>query len=959
MSTDVSTQPESEPLVGPELIRVRGARVHNLRDVDVDIPRNRFVVLTGPSGSGKSSLAFDTIYAEGQRQFIESLSVYARQFVNQMERPDVDLIEGLQPTICIDQRPGNQNPRSTVATVTEIYDYLRLLMARLGQPYCHQCGALICQQTTGQIQKRLMELSQGTRTMILAPLVRGRRGQHKDAYALIRKAGFVRARIDGEVYDIENFPELAPRKVHHIDAVVDRIIIRPGIEARLGESVQLAVGYGEGLVVACYYLEEEQESKDKTPQGRWQDELFSTIYACPQCNLSYEELEPRTFSFNSPYGACPTCDGLGVREEFDPELVIPDFDLSLADGAIAPWRTATPAELRKNHVELEVFLNSVGADLQTSLSEFSEKSVHNLFHGVVRAKFYGILTMLEKEHSTATGKVRLEQLTAFRGQVVCRDCLGSRLRPEASSVRIGNRTIAEITGLSVSDASKFFEELQFAERDEPIALPLLTEIRKRLQFLVKVGLNYLTLNRPADTLSGGESQRVRLATSIGSGLVGVCYVLDEPSIGLHQRDNQRLIDALRDLQHQGNTVIVVEHDEAMIRQADELIDIGPGAGADGGRIMAQGPPESVDAPDSITVKYLNGVERIEVPAKRRRVAKSRSIRIDGVTTNNLKNVDATFPLGCLTCVTGVSGSGKSSLVNETLSRALVQRMGGLATKPGNYSSLRGVSQIDKVIRIDQSPIGRTPRSNAATYSGLFDEIRKVFAGTRDAKQRGYRVSRFSFNAKGGRCEECQGHGVNKIEMNFLPDLYVTCNTCDGARFNRATLQVHYRNKSIADVLRMAVADAVTFFENFAGIHRTLECLRDVGLGYLPLGQPSTTLSGGEAQRIKLATQLARVDTGKTLYLLDEPTTGLHFDDIRRLLDVLNQLVDRGNTVIVIEHNLDVVKTADWLIDLGPEGGDGGGHIVATGTPEQIAAIADNHTGRFLKPLLGRKNGDPA
>jgi excinuclease ABC subunit A len=640
-------------------------------------------------------------------------------------------------------------------------------------------------------------------------------------------------------------------------------------------------------------------------------------------------------------------------------LVIPDFDLSLADGAIAPWRTATPAELRKNHVELEVFLNSVGADLQTSLSEFSEKSVHNLFHGVVRAKFYGILTMLEKEHSTATGKVRLEQLTAFRGQVVCRDCLGSRLRPEASSVRIGNRTIAEITGLSVSDASKFFEELQFAERDEPIALPLLTEIRKRLQFLVKVGLNYLTLNRPADTLSGGESQRVRLATSIGSGLVGVCYVLDEPSIGLHQRDNQRLIDALRDLQHQGNTVIVVEHDEAMIRQADELIDIGPGAGADGGRIMAQGPPESVDAPDSITVKYLNGVERIEVPAKRRRVAKSRSIRIDGVTTNNLKNVDATFPLGCLTCVTGVSGSGKSSLVNETLSRALVQRMGGLATKPGNYSSLRGVSQIDKVIRIDQSPIGRTPRSNAATYSGLFDEIRKVFAGTRDAKQRGYRVSRFSFNAKGGRCEECQGHGVNKIEMNFLPDLYVTCNTCDGARFNRATLQVHYRNKSIADVLRMAVADAVTFFENFAGIHRTLECLRDVGLGYLPLGQPSTTLSGGEAQRIKLATQLARVDTGKTLYLLDEPTTGLHFDDIRRLLDVLNQLVDRGNTVIVIEHNLDVVKTADWLIDLGPEGGDGGGHIVATGTPEQIAAIADNHTGRFLKPLLGRKNGDPA
>jgi excinuclease ABC subunit A len=958
MSTDVSTPTESQPLVDAEVIRIRGARVHNLCDVDIDIPRNRFVVLTGPSGSGKSSLAFDTIYAEGQRQFIESLSVYARQFVNQMERPDVDLIEGLQPTICIDQRPGNQNPRSTVATVTEIYDYLRLLMARLGQPYCHQCGALICQQTTGQIQNRLMELPEGTRTMILAPLVRGRRGQHKDIYALIRKAGFVRARIDGEVYDIEHLPELAPRKLHHIEAVVDRIIIRPGIEARLGESVQLAVNHGEGLVVACYYLEEKKKSEDKTPEGQWRDELFSTIYACPKCNLSYEELEPRTFSFNSPYGACPTCDGLGVREEFDPELVMPDFDLSLADGGIAPWRTATPAVWKQIQLTLESFLKSLGADLQTPLSEFSDTSMNKLLHGDARSKFSGILTMLEKEHATATRKGRLEQLTAFRGHIVCRDCLGSRLRAEASSVRIGDHTIAEITSLSVSDARTFFDELKFADRDEPIATPLLTEIRKRLEFLAKVGVNYLTLNRPADTLSGGESQRVRLATSIGSGLVGVCYVLDEPSIGLHQRDNQRLIDALRDLQDQGNTVIVVEHDEAMIRQADELIDIGPGAGADGGRIMAQGPPETVAVADSITVKYLTGELRIEIPAKRRRVAKSRSIRIDGVTTNNLKNVEATFPLGCLTCVTGVSGSGKSSLINETLARALVRRLGGLAAKPGNYSSLRGVSQIDKVIQIDQSPIGRTPRSNAATYSGLFDEIRKVFAGTRDAKQRGYRVSRFSFNAKGGRCEECQGHGVKKIEMNFLPDLYVTCNECDGARFNRSTLQVHYRKKSIADVLQMAVADAVEFFENFAGIHRTLECLRDVGLGYLPLGQPSTTLSGGEAQRIKLATQLARVDTGKTLYLLDEPTTGLHFDDIRRLLDVLNRLVDRGNTVIVIEHNLDVVKTADWLIDLGPEGGADGGQIVATGTPEQVAALADNHTGRFLKPLLGRENGHP-
>ena len=680
--------------------------------------------------------------------------------------------------------------------------------------------------------------------------------------------------------------------------------------------------------------------------------MFSTIYACPRCQVNIEEIEPRTFSFNSPYGACPECDGLGLREAFDPELVLPRLDLSLADGAVAPWKGATAAAMRKHRTALEGFLAARDLRWELPLESFPPAAREQLLYGDARSKFAGILPLLEKEYATTLRPSRKQQLEAMRGRVLCRACQGSRLRPEASHVKLGGQAIHQVTQLAVTEAQAFFQNLEFPPRDRPIAQPLIDQIRKRLDFLARVGVGYLALDRPADTLSGGELQRVRLATGIGSGLVGVCYVLDEPSIGLHQRDNQRLIDALRDLQQQGNTVLVVEHDEAMMRQADWLVDMGPAAGSAGGTIVAQGRlPEIQASSDSLTARYLSGERRLEVPAQRRRPGKSRVIRLEGVTTNNLQNIDVTLPLGCFICVTGVSGSGKSSLINETLARALVRRLGGLAPKPGPFRSLRGASQIDRVVEIDQSPIGRTPRSNAATYTGVFDEIRKVFANTRDAKQRGYRASRFSFNAKSGRCPRCEGHGVTKIEMTFLPDLYITCSECGGARFDRATLQVRYRGKTIADILNMPVDAAVVFFENFAAIHRVLKCLEDVGLGYLPLGQPSTTLSGGEAQRVKLATELARVDTGKTLYLMDEPTTGLHFDDIRRLFSVLDRLVERGNTVLVIEHHLDVIKTADWILDLGPEGGAGGGQIVATGTPEEVAAVPGNFTGHFLQSVL--------
>jgi excinuclease ABC subunit A len=980
----IAQSPESTAADG---LRIRGARTHNLRNIDLDIPHRKLVVITGPSGSGKSSLAFDTLFAEGQRQYIESLSVYARQFLNQLERPDVDEIDGLAPVVCIDQRPGGANPRSTVATSTEIYDYLRLFFARLGEVSCHQCGQPIRQQSAQQIEDSLMSLPEGTKLMLLAPLVRGRKGQHAEVFEQVRKAGQVRVRVDGAVLDLDAAGPLDGRKPHTIEGVVDRVIIRPGSRSRLAESLQLAVKQGEGVVVSSF----------QEPGGQWTDRMFSTLYACPNCQLSVEEIEPRTFSFNSPYGACPRCEGLGYRIEFDPELIVPDMTKSIAGGAIATWRGAANSAggrragrsqdtgARSQKEQVEQYLVSQNTPLDVPLADVRPAVIEKLFHGDGQ-DFPGLVTLLEQELATATDVARQEQLEAFRGHVTCTSCNGARLRPEALAVRIAGQNIADVCRQSIGDARQFFAGLEetVVRRKEPggrasgveqhgpdsgvlsggpgswllapdsflVAQPILREITSRLGFLHKVGLDYLTLDRPSDTLSGGELQRVRLATGIGSGLSGICYILDEPSIGLHPRDNQQLIDALRDLLSGDNTVLVVEHDEAMMRQADWLIDIGPGAGNRGGHVVAVGTPQQVMAdPSSITGRFLSRNLEIPIPAQRRKGAKTRSIVIEGVTTNNLKNVTAAFPLGLFIGVTGVSGSGKSSLINETLGPALIRRLGGIAAKPGPHTALRGASQIDKVIPIDQSPLGRSPRSNAATYTGAFDEIRKVFAATKEAKQLGFKANRFSFNVAGGRCDECQGQGTKRLEMNFLPDLFVTCPVCEGKRFNRQTLAVRYKGLSIADVLALPIENAASFFENFPAIHRLLTSLTDVGLGYLQLGQPATTLSGGESQRVKLATELARAETGQTLYLLDEPTTGLHFDDIRLLLDVLQRLVDRGNTVIVIEHNLDVLKGCDHLLDLGPGGGTGGGQIIATGTPEEIASLDGNETGRFLRLAL--------
>ena len=938
------------------VIRIRGARTHNLQNVDLDIPQHQLVVMTGLSGSGKSSLAFDTLLAEGQRQFVESLSVYARQFINQLERPDVDVIEGLQPTIAIDQNPTSHNPRSTVATVTEIYDFLRVLMARVGDVACPDCGTPISQQKPTEIQKAIEALPNKTKVMILAPMVRGRKGKHRDVFDRIRKERFVRVRIDGQTYDLDQVPELQSRQSHDIEAVVDRVIVRPGLEERLAESVRHALKHGEGALRISYLTPEaraqaDENSEETTQKVAWQEQVYNTQYACPDCKQSLAEVEPRTFSFNSPYGACRTCDGLAFRVGFDADLVIPDLSLSLSEGAIAAWRGATKAARKKQEQLLAEFLEESKLSWEIPLDEWRESQRLELLEGNGDG-FLGVLSHLEMDYAKAKRDSVIQHLEQFRAQVACADCGGSRLQPEARACRLGGSAIHEITALSIDKASEFVSSLKFDPSQQPIAEPLVSEILRRLAFLKQVGVEYLSLDRSADSLSGGEMQRVRLATSIGSGLVGVLYILDEPSIGLHPRDNARLIESLRGLQQQGNTVLVVEHDEAMMRSADWLIDIGPGAGAQGGQIVSQGTPEDVSLdPKSTTGRYLAGTLNIELPSQRRRTSKTRSLQLMGAEVNNLRQIDVRFPLGALSCVTGVSGSGKSSLIVDTLARALARKLNGAAAKSGPYRALRGTGKLERLIHVDQSPIGRTPRSNPATYTGMFDEIRRVFVGTKHAKKLGYKLGRFSFNTKGGRCEECQGQGVQRIEMRFLPDLFVDCPICHGRQFNRQTLAVRYREKSIADVLAMSIDEAVGFFENHPSIHRMLESLTQVGLGYLTLGQRSTTLSGGEAQRIKLAAELGRPSSGTTLYILDEPTTGLHVDDISRLLIVLQKLVDLGHTVIVIEHNLDVIKSADWVIDLGPDGGDGGGQVVASGTPEEVAQCEASHTGRWLREVL--------
>ena len=961
MSRSTVSPPPAAPTSSPRasheaaggVIHIRGARTHNLQNIDLDIPREKLVVITGLSGSGKSSLAFDTLLAEGQRQYIESLSVYVRQFFDSLQRPDVDVIEGLQPTIAIDQNPGGNNPRSTVATVTEIYDYLRVLMARAGDIACPDCHTPIAQQTPTEIQESISALALGSKVVILAPMVRGRKGKHHDVMQRIRSEGFVRVRIDGETFEVEHAPELKASAPHDIEAVIDRVVIREDLENRLAESIRLALKHGEGAMRISYLTPEAKASgngRSGASHADWQERVFSTLYACPDCKRNLAEIEPRTFSFNSPYGACRACDGLAAREGFDPKLVLPDPSLSLAEGALVPWRGATNAARGKQRKLLEEFLQRAKADWETPVARWPGNAGTQLLTG--DGKFLGVLAHLEMDFAKAKRDALRKRLDEFRSQVACADCGGSRLQPEARACRLGGLAIQEITALAIDKAHAFFTSIEFDSSRQPIGEPLVAEIVKRLSFLCQVGVDYLSLDRSSDSLSGGETQRVRLATGIGSGLVGVLYILDEPSIGLHPRDNARLIESLRDLQKQGNTVLVVEHDESLMQAADWLIDIGPGAGDRGGQIVAQGSPSQVaqDA-SSITGSYLSGKRQIELPSKRRRVAKTRMLQLEGASANNLQDINADFPLAVLTCVTGVSGSGKSSLVIDTLARALARKLNGATARPGPFCALRGTSKLDRLIHVDQSPIGRTPRSNPATYTGIFDEIRRVFAGTKHAKQLGYKLGRFSFNTKGGRCEECQGQGVQRIEMRFLPDLFIRCPLCHGKQFNRQTLAVRYREKSIADVLAMSIDEAAEFFENHQTIYRMLSSMVDVGLGYLSVGQRSTTLSGGEAQRIKLSAELGRAAPGKTLYILDEPTTGLHTDDIGRLLVVLQKLVELGHTVLVIEHNLDVIKTADWVIDLGPEGGSGGGHIVATGTPEDIARCDESHTGRWLRNKL--------
>ncbi|SFA44186.1 excinuclease ABC subunit A [Parageobacillus thermantarcticus] len=935
-------------------IIVKGARAHNLKNIDVEIPRDKLVVLTGLSGSGKSSLAFDTIYAEGQRRYVESLSAYARQFLGQMDKPDVDAIEGLSPAISIDQKTTSRNPRSTVGTVTEIYDYLRLLFARIGRPVCPEHGIEITSQTIEQMVDRLLAYPERTKMQILAPIVSGRKGTHAKTLEDIRKQGYVRVRVDGEMRELTENIELEKNKKHSIEVVVDRIIIKDGIASRLADSLETALKLADGKVLIDVIGQEEL--------------LFSEKHACPYCGFSIGDLEPRLFSFNSPYGACPDCDGLGAKLEVDPDLVIPNDELTLREHAIAPWE---PQSSQYYPQLLEAVCNHYGIDMDVPVKDLPKEQLDKILYGSGGEKIYfryqsdfgqireqyivfeGVIPNVERRYRETSSDYVREQMEKYMAQQPCPTCKGNRLKKESLAVLVGGKHIGEVTALSVTEALAFFENLQLSEKEQKIAHLILREIRERLGFLKNVGLDYLTLNRSAGTLSGGEAQRIRLATQIGSRLTGVLYVLDEPSIGLHQRDNDRLIATLKSMRDLGNTLIVVEHDEDTMLAADYLIDIGPGAGIHGGRVVAAGTPQEVmNNPDSLTGQYLSGKKFIPIPSERRK-PDGRWIEIVGAKENNLKNVSVKIPLGTFVAVTGVSGSGKSTLVNEVLYKALAQKLHRAKAKPGEHKTMKGLEHLDKVIDIDQSPIGRTPRSNPATYTGVFDDIREVFAATNEAKVRGYKKGRFSFNVKGGRCEACRGDGIIKIEMHFLPDVYVPCEVCHGKRYNRETLEVTYKGKNIAEVLEMTVEDALEFFENIPRIKRKLQTLYDVGLGYMKLGQPATTLSGGEAQRVKLAAELHRRSTGRTLYILDEPTTGLHVDDIARLLKVLQRLVDNGDTVLVIEHNLDVIKTADYIIDLGPEGGEQGGQIVATGTPEEVAEAENSYTGRYLKPILER------
>jgi len=940
-------------------IVIKGACEHNLKNLDLEIPRDQLVVITGVSGSGKSTLAFDTIYAEGQRRYVESLSAYARQFLEQMDKPDVESIEGLSPAISIEQKTTSKNPRSTVGTVTEIYDYLRLLFARVGRVYCHKCGKEIASQSVEQMVDRILALPEGTRLLLLAPLVRGRKGEYRKELKQLQADGFVRVRIDGEMYELGEEPALDKNKKHTLEVVVDRLVIKEGIRTRLADSLETCLKLGEGIV------------RVEEPGGVSQ--LFSEQHACIECGVSYPEITPRMFSFNNPYGACPDCGGLGTRMYFDPEQVVPNPALSLREGAILAWESRTGVyyqqllEALSDHYRFDIRspFNRLPEKLQKALLYGSGKEEVKFFydHGG-RRHFYhkvfeGVIPNLERRYrETDSDQVR-ENLERFMNVMPCPSCKGARLKPEVLFVRVGERNIQQVCALSIGEAESFFAELQLSAKEQEIARRILKEIRERLSFLSHVGLDYLSLDRASGSLSGGEGQRIRLATQVGSSLVGVLYILDEPSIGLHQRDNRRLLETLKRLRDIGNTVLVVEHDEETILEADHVIDMGPAAGIHGGEVVAQGTPQEILAhPASLTGRYLSGELCIPVPAQRR--SSDRFIEVQGARENNLQGLDVKIPLGVMTCVTGVSGSGKSTLIIDTLYRALAQRLHQSRERAGRVEAIHGLEQLDKVIDIDQSPIGRTPRSNPATYTGVFTDIRDLFAQLPEAKVRGYKPGRFSFNVKGGRCEACQGDGILKIEMHFLPDVYVQCELCKGARFNRETLEVRYKGESIAAVLNMTANQAAQFFENIPRIRNKLETLRDVGLGYIKLGQSATTLSGGEAQRVKLAKELGKRATGRTIYILDEPTTGLHFADIEKLLGVLQRLVDTGNTVVIIEHNLDVIKTADHLIDLGPEGGNRGGRLIACGTPEEIARVSTSHTGVYLRPyLLGEEAAAPA